>query len=391
VSRDGQTTVVVVASVVGTGGAGTSSTALITWTKPFVAALSGEVIEAAVPDGPVIVWATPSIVRGSPSSVTWFVVAKIAAVSSEPPMMWDSTKSCAVGWSAMIDETSPIAPLEGASTVMLPDSRSPCMPAALTICSKESRLGSAWISAQAVCVGTVVVVVEVEVVVDVEVVVEVVVDVVVGSSVVVVGSSVVVVGSSVVVVVDDVVVDDVVVGSSVVVVVDVVVGSSVVVVTTAGTVVVDDEVVEVDVGVEVVVVAGVVVVVGGLVAGGAVVVADDGNVCWFGNVIDGGTDTGFVVDVDPGAVWVGSVLDVSKLFGDGTLSSLLPPSPSPPVKTMSEMTPRIRTAAPAAMATIAPGCDHQGPGGGSYSGSYSHSPPGGTPPAPPPAPSICGW
>jgi hypothetical protein len=82
------------------------------------------------------------------------------------------------------------------------------------------------------------------------------------------------------------------------------------------------------------------------------------------------------------------VLEVTKLFGDGTLSSPPPPSSSPPVKTMSEMTPRIRTAAPAAIATIAPGCDHHGPGGGSYSGSYSHSPLGGTPPGPPPAPSI---
>jgi hypothetical protein len=85
------------------------------------------------------------------------------------------------------------------------------------------------------------------------------------------------------------------------------------------------------------------------------------------------------------------VLVVTKLLGEGTLSSPPPPSSSPPVNTMSEMTPRIRTAAPAAIATIAPGCDHHGPGGGSYSGSYSHSPPGGTPPAPPPPPSICGW
>jgi hypothetical protein len=105
-------------------------------------------------------------------------------------------------------------------------------------------------------------------------------------------------------------------------------------------------------------------------------------------VTDGGGG-GAVVDELPGAVCRGRVLDVSKLFGAGTLSSLWLP-PSPPVNTMSAMIPRIRTAAPAAIATMAPGCDHHGPGGGSYSGSYSQSPPGGTPPPAPP-PSICGW
>ena len=59
----------------------------------------------------------------------------------------------------------------------------------------------------------------------------------------------------------------------------------------------------------------------------------------------------------------------------GRLSSVL--SPSPPVKTMRAMIPRMTAAAPAATAMIAPGCCHHGPGGGSYSGSYCQSPPGG--------------
>jgi hypothetical protein len=97
------------------------------------------------------------------------------------------------------------------------------------------------------------------------------------------------------------------------------------------------------------------------------VVAEAGNVAWGGTVIGDGVAGGVVVVELSSAVWRGSVLDVSKLIGDGTLSSVLPPSP--PAKTTSEITPNTRTAAPAAMATIAPGCVHHGPGGGSYSGS----------------------
>jgi hypothetical protein len=149
----------------------------------------------------------------------------------------------------------------------------------------------------------------------------------------------------------------------------------------AGAVVVGEVVV---VGADVVGVGGDVVVVVGDVAGNVDVVACGcvgaavvgagvctgccGRVvCCAGNgeVVSDGDVGGNVVDEED-ADGRGSDVELSALIV-GRLSSVL--SPSPPVKRMRAMIPRITAAAPAATAMIAPGCCHHGPGGGSYSGS----------------------
>jgi hypothetical protein len=124
------------------------------------------------------------------------------------------------------------------------------------------------------------------------------------------------------------------------------------------------------------------------VVGACVVAGWAGTVVTFdgsGPVVSDGA-VGACVVVDPAVVGGRGCVDVLSTLPNGMVSSLL--SSSPPVKTMRAMIPRMTAAAPAATAMIAPGCCHQGPGGGSYSGSYCQSPPGGTPPASPPP--ACG-
>jgi hypothetical protein len=81
------------------------------------------------------------------------------------------------------------------------------------------------------------------------------------------------------------------------------------------------------------------------------------------------TSVGRLVVVVPPVIagCVGKVVVVEPAGVGTRLLSL--ESPSPPVKTINAMTPSTTVAAPAAIATIAPGCVHHGPGGGSYSGS----------------------
>ena len=151
----------------------------------------------------------------------------------------------------------------------------------------------------------------------------------------------------------------------------VVVGGRVVVGAGPGRVVVGATVVVVDaavvVGAAVVLVLLVVVeaaVVAGACVGGGLVTNDVG--CGPDGV-EASVGTLVVVVPPVTAGCVGNV-DVVEPAGVGT-RLLSVESPSPPVKTINAMTPRTTVAAPAAIATIAPGCVHHGPGGGSYSGS----------------------
>jgi hypothetical protein len=160
----------------------------------------------------------------------------------------------------------------------------------------------------------------------------------------------------------------VVVGGRAVVGAAVVVGGRVVVGTAPGRVVVGATVVAVEAAVVVgatvlLVVVGAAVVAGACVGGG--LVANDVG-CGPAGVE---TSTGTLVVVVP-LVTAGCVGNVVVVAPAGVGTRLLSvESPSPPVKTINAMTPSTTVAAPAAIATIAPGCVHHGPGGGSYSGS----------------------